>query len=75
MVIIGGPLSVAGEYLLPAIKEAAERTTMPEIVQQVQILLSAFGPDASVVGAAALVVEALLSSPSSVKRLSVHSAP
>jgi hypothetical protein len=44
---------------------------MPEIFQQVQILLSAFGPDASVVGAAALVVEALLSNPSSVRRLSV----
>ncbi len=75
MVIIGGPLSVAGEYLLPAIKEAVERSVMPEVVQQVQILLSAFGPDASVVGAAALVVEALLSSPSSVKRFSVYPAP
>ena len=75
MVIIGGPLSIAGEYLLPAVREAAERTVMPEIFQQVQILLSAFGPDASVVGAAALVVEALLSNPSNVKRLSVYPAP
>ncbi len=74
MIVIGGPLSAAGKYLLPAIKEAAGRTVLPEIYQQVQILLSAFGPDASVVGAAALVVEALLSNPTSVKRLSMQPA-
>lgn len=74
MIILGGPLSAAGDFLLPAIREAAESTVMPEILEKVQILLSAFGADASVMGAAALVVEALLSNPSSVNRLSTHSA-
>jgi glucokinase-like ROK family protein len=73
MVILGGTLSAAGKYLLPAIKEAVEKTALPEIRQQVQILLSAFGPDASVMGAAALVIEAILSNPSSVDRLSRRS--
>ena len=75
MVILGGTLSAAGKYLLPAIKEAVEKTALPEIRQQVQILLSAFGPDASVMGAAALVIEAILSNPSSVDRLSRRAHP
>ena len=69
MIVIGGTLSLAGKYLLPAIQETVEKTAMPEIFQQAQILLSAFGPDASVMGAAALVVKAILSNPSSVGRL------
>ena len=73
MIVIGGPLSEAAEYLLPAIKEAARKTVLPEIYQDVQLLVSAFGRDASVVGAAALVVEALLSNPTRVKRLSTQS--
>jgi hypothetical protein len=55
--------------MLPAIEEAVQKTTLPEIREQVQILLSAFGPDASVMGAAALVVEAILSHPGSVEPL------
>jgi glucokinase-like ROK family protein len=73
MVVIGGKLSAAGKYLLPAVEEAVEKTAMPEIRQQAQILLSVFGPDASVMGAAALVVKAILSNPSSVERLSQRS--
>ena len=72
MVVIGGTLSLAGKYLLPAIQETVEKTALPEIFQQAQMLLSAFGPDASVMGAAALVVEAILSNPSSVGRLATR---
>jgi glucokinase-like ROK family protein len=70
MVVIGGPLSIAGQYLLPPVEEATRKSVLPEIQEQVQILLSAFGADASVVGAAALVVEAILANPCSVERLS-----
>lgn len=69
MVVIGGSLSTAGTYLLPAIKESVQNTALPEIYQQVEILLSAFGPDASVMGAVALVVENILANPSGVKFL------
>jgi glucokinase-like ROK family protein len=73
MVVLGGPLSIAGDYLLPPIREAVEHTTLPEIAEQVQILLSAFGADASVMGAVALVVENILANPSSVGPIAGHS--
>jgi glucokinase-like ROK family protein len=69
LVVIGGPLSTAGKYLLPAIRTVVEKTVLHEVQEQAEIVISAFGPDASLVGAAALVVEAILSSPSSVQRL------
>ena len=72
MVVLGGPLSVAGEYLLPPIREAVRNTTLPEIHERVEIVLSAFGADASVVGAAALVVEDILRNPGRVERLSAQ---
>jgi glucokinase-like ROK family protein len=68
LVVLGGPLTAAGEYLLPAIAEAVEGTVLPEIHRQVKIVLSAFGADASLMGAVALVVEAILSHPGSVER-------
>jgi glucokinase-like ROK family protein len=70
MIVLGGPLSLAGPYLLPAIEEAIRNTTLPEIREQTRVVLSAFGADASLMGAVALVVEAILSNPSSVERLS-----
>lgn len=69
-VVLGGALSMAGKYLLPPIEKAVKRTALPEIHTQVEIVLSAFGPDASVMGAAALVVEAILSNPTRARRLS-----
>jgi glucokinase-like ROK family protein len=73
MVVLGGPLSVAGDYLLPSIRESVDSTVLPEIAEQVQILLSAFGADASVMGAVALVVEAILANPSSADRITTVS--
>jgi glucokinase-like ROK family protein len=74
LVVLGGPLSEAGEYLLPPIEEAIQNTVLPEIAEQVEIVLSPFGGDASVVGAVALAVDAILSKPSSVGRLPQGSA-
>jgi len=67
-VILGGPLSIAGEYLLPAIKETVTRHSLPEIVQQAEVLLSPFGPDASLIGAIAIVVDDVLSHPLNTER-------
>ncbi len=72
IVVLGGPLSEAGKHLLPVIQEAVAKTALPEIAERVQILPSAFGPDASVVGAAALVVEAILSNPTTMIRGSAY---
>lgn len=67
-VILGGPLSTAGEYLLPAIKETVRRYSMHEIGQQVEVQLSTFGPDASLIGAIAIVVDDALSHPITIGR-------
>ncbi|MFN8454669.1 MAG: ROK family transcriptional regulator [Anaerolineae bacterium] len=67
MVVVGGAMSVTGDYLLPAIKEVISKRTLIET--QPQIVLSTFGPAASVIGAAALVVNAILASPSRVERM------
>ncbi len=67
-IILGGPLSIAGEYLLPAIKETMTRHSLPEIDQQAEVLLSPFGPDASLIGAIAIVADHVLSKPMSIER-------
>ncbi len=67
-IILGGPMMVAGEYLLPAAQEVIARQTLPEIGQQAEIVLSSFGSDASLIGAIAIVVDDVLSHPSQVER-------
>jgi glucokinase-like ROK family protein len=67
-IILGGPLSIAGDYLLPAIRQTVREHSLPEIDQQVDIELSAFGPDASLIGAVAIVVDDILSNPTLIER-------
>lgn len=67
-IILGGPLSIAGEYLLPAIKETVTRHSLPEIDRQAEVLLSQFGPDASLIGAIAIVVDDVLFKPMNIER-------
>ena len=64
LVVLGGPLSMAGPCLLPGVQESLQRHTLPEIRREVKLALSASGPDASVIGAVATVVEAIFSKPS-----------
>ena len=67
-IILGGPLSIAGAYLLPAIKETVSRHSFPEVGQQAEVLLSSFGPDASLIGAIAIVVDDVLKKPMNIER-------
>ncbi len=67
-IILGGPLSIAGEYLLPAIREVIPHHTLPEIDQQAEVIMSSFGPNASLIGAIAIVVDDVLSHPTQVER-------
>lgn len=64
-IILGGPLSIAGEYLLPAIKEVIAHRSLPEINQETEVLVSTFGPDASLIGAAAIVANEVFARPMS----------
>ncbi len=67
-IVLGGPVSIAGEFLMPSIRESVSRHAMQEILAQTEIKLSAFGPDASLVGAAAVVVDDVLTHPSHVEK-------
>jgi glucokinase-like ROK family protein len=67
-IILGGPLSLAGDYLLPAVREVIPQHTLPEIDQQAEVVLSSFGQDASLIGAIAIVVDNVLSNPTQVER-------
>ena len=67
-VILGGPLIIVGDYLLPAIKLSVRKHALPEIADQVDIILSSFRADASVVGAIALVVNNILMKPIQVSK-------
>jgi predicted NBD/HSP70 family sugar kinase len=65
-IILGGPLSIAGDYLLPAIKETVANHSMPEFDQQTEVVLSTFGPDASLIGAIAIVADDVFAKPMSI---------
>jgi glucokinase-like ROK family protein len=67
-VIIGGPISVVGEYLLPAIQKSVNKYSMAEIAVQTEVSFSEFGADASLVGAAAIVVDDILRNPTHIER-------
>lgn len=67
-IILGGPLSLAGDYLLPAIREVIPHHTLPEIDQQAEVVLSSFGQDASLIGAIAVVVDDSLSHPQQLEK-------
>jgi glucokinase-like ROK family protein len=73
MVVVGGAMSTAGDLLLSPIKRVVEERALPEMLQRLEIVLSTFGPDASVMGAVALVVKSILCNPSIVERSSSHS--
>ncbi len=67
-IILGGPLSIAGEHLLPSIRSTVSKHSLPEIDQQVDIGLSIFGADASLIGAVAIVVDDVLKNPNLIER-------
>ena len=67
-IILGGPVSLAGDYLMPSIRQSVNKHAMHEIVRQTEINLSAFGPDASLIGAAAVVVDDILTNPTHVEK-------
>jgi predicted NBD/HSP70 family sugar kinase len=67
-IILGGPLSLAGAFLLPSIRRTMLQHSLPEIGLQSEVFLSTFGPDASLIGAIAIVVDDILSNPAHAER-------
>jgi len=67
-IILGGPLSIVGNYLLPSIKDTTVKHSLPEISPKVDILLSNFETDASLMGAVSIVVDDILSNPTHIER-------
>jgi hypothetical protein len=73
MVVIGGVMSRAAGHLLPAVNRVVDERALAEIRRQTRVVVSAFGPDASVMGAVALVVKAILKQPTTVGWLNPRS--
>lgn len=67
-IIFGGPLSIMGDYLLPMTTKVAMERSLPEMRPNVEILLSSFEKDASLIGAISIVVDDILTHPTHIKR-------
>ena len=67
-IILGGPLSLAGDYLIPAIRAGLAKHSHPGIGEMVEITLSSFGTDASLIGAIAIIVDDILSHPVRIRK-------
>lgn len=67
-IILGGPLSVVGEHLIPSIREAMVEHLYPFPSPHIDVEISDFGPDVSLVGAIAIVVENILANPARIER-------
>ncbi len=67
-VVIGGTLSMASSYMLPALKEAISRRALNNVLKTTDVIPSVFGDDASLFGAVAIVVEDIMWNPSSIGR-------
>jgi glucokinase len=67
-IILGGPLSIVGKYLLPAILETATSYSLSDPSPNAEILLSSFETDAVLLGAISIVVDDILSNPTHVER-------
>jgi len=63
MVIIGGAMGVVGRHLLPAINKTIKAHTLQETWLKTELMLSEFGSAANMIGAVALVVNAILTRP------------
>lgn len=63
LIVLGGELNLASQFLLPIIRQSVLDTALHPLREQVQIVSSAHGGDACVLGAVALVLEDILGEP------------
>jgi len=67
-IILGGLLSSVGKYLLPSIKETTTKQALSDVSPKAEIMLSSFETDAILIGAVSIVVDDILSNPTSIER-------
>jgi glucokinase-like ROK family protein len=67
-IILGGPLSIVGKYMLPTIIETAASNSLTNPDPDTEILLSSFETDAVLIGAISIIVDDILSNPTLVER-------
>jgi predicted NBD/HSP70 family sugar kinase len=63
LVIFGGVISLASDYLLPAIEKTLEGRSLAWPRRMARVMASSYGPDACVMGGVALVLHDILSRP------------
>jgi predicted NBD/HSP70 family sugar kinase len=61
LIVVGGTVALAGEMLLAGVREAIYRRSLPLATGNLRIVPSQAGDDAGVLGAAAMVVQHVLS--------------
>ncbi|MBE0408348.1 MAG: ROK family transcriptional regulator [Anaerolineales bacterium] len=74
MVVIGGALSVVGEFLMPSILKAVDERALHANRIHTTIVLSAFRQEASAIGAAAMVIQENMTNPTTIKPIQMQSA-
>ncbi len=67
MIVIGDEMARAGELFLDSIKRVVQQRVIPEIAQEVQIVLSEVSPEPAFVGTGTLVVKRVFESLSQVE--------
>ena len=63
LVVFGGALSLASEFLLPVIAEELHRRALHWNEETTRIVIAKFGMDASVMGGVAKILQAVLANP------------
>ncbi|MET0929905.1 MAG: ROK family transcriptional regulator [Aeromicrobium sp.] len=60
VIVIGGKLSEAGEYLLAGVREVVYQRSLPLATHDLRIVSSSAGSQAGIIGASAMVIDAIL---------------
>jgi predicted NBD/HSP70 family sugar kinase len=61
VIVIGGSLSLAGEYLIAGVREVVYQRSLPLATSHLRIVAATTGDRAGILGAAALVLDEVLS--------------
>ena len=57
LIILGGPMAEANQYILPPIQQSIQAFCIPELGNEIQIKVSELGSQAGILGVAALLLE------------------
>ncbi len=74
LILLGGPLSLAGSFLLPIIHEELERRALLWNEQKIRIALTQHGLRTCVMGGVAMVYQTILAQPASIARFALQNA-